>query len=272
MKSKLLPISPEFDPLKLTRTDITKLAEQSLRELEDDVVPRDTSFQEEVQREERRRCDPNALSDDEQRCFKAIREYPEPIDFRCARLGWDRDREYAARKQLARRGFVQCAGSIANKQDIWIPTPKGETFARKQGWATASYKSGALHEAARQAVKIGMARSLKEVRLFDKGFADVLAGMQPDLIFQFQGGQLGVVQVCDRNQAPYEVERLLKLCGIEHVDIVVSAPVNSTTKAKLERELNRQAGKVWPGKLRIRDLGLVLPPSYDWSWVMETET
>ncbi len=250
----------------VTDEDLDRISERSVGPLLDGTKKRDR----EPALAERRTHDPNRLPADQFRGFKAIHDHPEPIESRCARLGWDRDREYDAREGLQKRGFIQLAGRIGNKRKIFTPTPtKGEAFARKAGWTKPSFKSGPLHEAVVQALKISIANSLKNVRIFDKGFADILGGIQPDLVLQFSGGQLALVQVCDRNRAAYECKRLGELCRIDVVDLVISVSVNRSTREKVEKELTRQLGKVWPPKLIVMDVEPCLSPGYDWSWIME---
>jgi len=245
--------------------ELDRISEESVR----DLVPGTKPAARLQQASQPARSDPNELSDDEVRCLSVILLHPELIESRCSRLGWDRDREYAARDKLCRRSLAQHAGNIGNKRRIYAATPKGAAYGRQRGWRLASYKSGPLHEAARVEVKMGMARSLTNVRLFDAGFADTLGGIQPDLVVQTGGGHLFVVQVCDRNKAGYECERLLDLCRVEAVDLVVSVSVNRETREKLEKELTGRVGKVWPSKLVVMEIETCLSAGYDWSWLLE---
>lgn len=270
----LPPLRVHIPKLALDRSNLTaeERAFHIKRSLADQlprVNPRYEGYARGRQEVKDRERDPNRLSKNAYRDLVGIAAGPRTIAQLCRDLDLNTAEEGAARAECIRKGYVVEAGNVGWGLKLFELSPKGERFADEHNIPRRKYKSGVIHEFLLEKVREGLGAACPGLRWVNP--AGVTGFVQPDAYGLFSGGQAICVQISWRNKLEYEVERLMELCSLAHLDMVLF--VTPTKKKALSLEL--LIGQMWkagiPRKYQLLSATDMLADGYDWASVLERE-
>lgn len=243
--------------------------ERSLTDQLQRVDPRYEGYVEGRQEVKQRERDPHRLSKNAYRVFTGIAGGPKTIDELCGDLNMNRAEEGIARNECMRKGYVAEAGNVGWGMKLFQLTPKGERFADEHNVPRRKQKSGVVHEFLLERVKQGLGAACPGLRWLKP--AGVTGLLQPDAYGLFASGKAICVQISWKNKLEYEVDRLMELCSLTHVDMVLLV---APTKKKV-LSLALLIGQRWkasiPQKYQLLSATDMLADGFDWTSILERE-
>jgi len=262
---------PSFDGRSLSRQEWEFYMARSLQDLLPGVIPRYAGFIEQRQEVKQHERDPNRLSYNAWRVFVHIADNPTvEIEERCGALGMNRGEEEAGRKEGMLKGYLQDAGTFGRGVKLFALTPKGLAFSEEHNVPVRKFKSSVLHEALLQRVMIGVSKALPRIRWTAPG--GTTGGTQPDGYGLLPGGRALCLQIHWKNKDDYEVQRLMDLCRIEHVDLILLVAPTKKAVDAVELAISKQWRADVPKRYVLLSATDCLAPDFDWMTVMERPT
>jgi hypothetical protein len=241
---------------------------------------------------EKTKPDINQVRGDTLKVHARICEKPwELIEERAQALGFDRPREFRARKTLVKLGMIALGDKVGAKWQLYVPTAKGTAWAQSRGFPVYRYKSGIGHEMMLRKVREALGRFCSRISFVSEGKGLGVGRVQPDLLARVRGidgdsSRRVAIQICCTNTAEYEAKRALELCGIEQIDLVAVIVKNKSKARAIEQKVMgmeervRTIGDESPGRaltgsrmvrhacLRVVSFENCITPKYNWSWVI----
>jgi hypothetical protein len=246
----------------------------------------------------------SAIRGDLYKVLARICERPyELIEERIEGLGFDRAREYRARRALEKIGMIALGDKAGAKLLLYVPTAKGIQWARNMGLTVHQYKSGIAHEMVVRKIRESLGKFSSRISFVSEGEGLGVSQVQPDLLAKIRGidgdksGRVRIVaiQVNSTNRAESEARTALELCAIDQIDMVVVIAKNKRTGNAIERNIGELQAKPREGKragseaegmaegkgegalvstktiearLRVLDFEACVNAAYDWNWII----
>lgn len=228
----------------------------------------------------------SAIRGDLYKVLARICERPyELIEERIEDLGFDRAREYRARRALEKLGMIALGDKAGAKLLLYVPTAKGIQWARNLGLIVHQYKSGIAHEMVARKVRESLGKFSSRISFVSEGKGLGVSQIQPDLLAKIRGidgdtSRRVAIQVSSTNRAEYEARRALELCKVEQIDMVVVIAKNKRTGNAIERNIGELQAKPQEGegalvstktieaRVRVLDFEACMDAAYDWNWIM----
>lgn len=233
------------------------------------VRPRYEGYVQRRQEVKQREKDPNRLSKNGYGVFAAIAAGPKTIDRICRDLNLNRAEEGVARNECIRKGYVVEAGTVGWGVKLFQRSPKGERFSDDHNIPRRRQKSGVIHEFLLERVKEGLGAACPGLRWVKP--AGVTGLLQPDAYGLFAGGKAICVQISWRNKLEYEVDRLMELCSLTHVDMVLLVAPTKKKALSLESLIGQKWKASVPQKYHLLSATDMLADGYDWASILERE-
>ena len=258
-----------IDRSNLSQQERELYTKRSLSDMLPGVVPRYPGYAERRREVKQREQDPNRLSKNAYRVFTAVAAGPKTIEHLCRNLNLNRAEEGAARGECMRKGYMAEAGTVAHGVKLFDLTPKGEHFADEHNIPRRKYKSGVVHEFLLEGVKEGLGAACPGLRWLRA--AGVTGLVQPDAYGLFTGGEAICVQINCKNRLDYEVDRLMALCSLEHVQIVLLVAPTMKQVVSLSLLIDKKWKQDVPAKYRLLSATECLADGFDWTTVLQRE-
>ena len=260
-----------FDRRNLTSGERAAYTARSLVDLLPRVKPRYAGFTEESQATVRVEQDPNRLSPPAWRVFVRFADHPdETIEDRMAALDMNRGEEESARKESANKGYLVEAGTMGRGVKFFELTPKGRAYAEAHHVPVRTFKSGAVHEAILQHVRRALAKACPSVRWVAPSGAT--GSVQPDAYGLLRDGHTICIQVHCHNKTEYEVQRLMDLCAIDHVELVLLVTPTKKAAEAVSLALTARWRSEVPQRYVLLNATECCEPDFDWMGVLERST
>jgi len=230
-----------------------------------------------------------AIRGDLYRVLARMCENPcELIAERAESLGLDRSREQRARSKLKELGMIQEGDTVGSRWSLYVPTAKGEQWARNLGLPVRRFKSGVGHEFMLTRVQRAMGTFSQRVSFVSAGKGLGVGRVQPDAVVHVKpadggGPRVLALQVNATNRPGYEARQAVALARIEQVDRVVVVARNKGARKSVEQhldgELDREGARKGRdsqeeaesaglrGKIAVLDFETCVKPEYEWDCV-----
>ena len=282
-----------------TPEDLEIIAQKSVSEMEKHVVAVEKVEQEQPpsepsvppKRKGRPRKENGLKGDALVRFLRFATEPPELLEVAETALGWDRGREYRARRVLENLGLISHT-TEGNKRRIAFLSEQGKDLAKKQGWRIRRHKGDPGHdwmviETEKRFSRLPQeVEGVKSVRFRHRGFGDLMNGRQPDSLalisMRNEKGKEGekeetedkeerkggsktreervAIQVCSRNNTEYETLALGEIISWRDLLAVVLVASNRDKKEAIRRKLMEVSGGDIPEKIVLFHLEEILSP------------